>query len=239
VSPEGDSRVYLVANALSGITAEPIAWVDAQIVSVPSADIDAVEIRHPEGETVTLARNGGELTIPGLADDEEFDASKRWGVSGALSFLRFTQLADPSLDDAVTGMDQPVVYRATTRKRLVYEVHLGTSPEGSEERFARFSVSAPPLEQMDAIPEDEDSEVKAAMDERVREQASLLNQVDELNARLRGWTFRISPSHAEHLMFRRDDLVKAKAAPQAEETDSVGDSADSGEPSGASSDSPQ
>lgn len=213
VAREGSDKVFLVSDALTEFSADSKSWVDTQLLSVPATDIDAVTIAHPDGETVELAKDGGDLTLKGLADTEEFDASKRYGVGGALSYLRFSEVVDPALGDEVTGLSTATVYRASTAKGQTYEVRIGgKAPDGKTERYAKFAVTLAPAEP-EAVPENEDEAAKTAREARAKERADLEKATAELNAKLSPWTFLIGSYNAENMTHRRAALVKEKAKP--------------------------
>jgi hypothetical protein len=178
---------------------------------VPSTEIESVTITHPDGETLELAKDGGDLSLRGLAENEAFDTSKRYGVSGALSYLRFNALADPTLADDVTGLASAVVYRATSSKGQIYEVRVGGVAEGGTDRHARFSVALKPAVP-EEIPEDEDEAAKAEREKRSQARVELEKTTAELNAKLEPWVFRISASSADNMTYRRSALVKEKPA---------------------------
>jgi len=211
VSREGDAKVYLVGDALTEFDADPKSWVDKQLLSVAATDVETVRIEHADGETVELAKNGGDLTLLGLADSEEFDASKRYGVGGALSYLRFSDVADPALADDVTGLATATVYRATTSRGQSFEARIGASPDGSTERYARFAVTLAPAVP-EEVAEEEDEAAKAAREARASERAALEQSTAELNAKLSGWTFLVGSYNADNMTLRRAALVKEKVA---------------------------
>lgn len=216
VAREGSDKVFLVRETLNDFTADAKSWVDTQIVSVPATDIASVAIEHPDGEKVELTKkDGGDLTLVGLGEKEEFDTSKRYGVGGALSYLRFAEVADPALADDVTGLETAVVYRATTAKGQTYTVRVGRSPEGKTERYARFAVTLEPAEP-EAVPENEDEAAKTARETRAKERAELEKGTAELNAKLSPWLFLLNSYNADNMTLRRSALVKAKPEPAAE-----------------------
>jgi len=212
VSREGDDKVYLVGDALTEFDADPKSWVDKQLLSVAATEVETVRLEHADGEKVELAKNGGDLTLQGLADNEEFDAAKRYGVGGALSYLRFSDVADPALGDDVTGMATASVYRATTTKGQTFEARIGASPEGSTDRYARFSVTLAPAVPEEVSEEADEAAAKAARETRASELAALEQSTDALNAKLSGWTYLIGSYNADNMTLRRAALVKEKAA---------------------------
>lgn len=213
--PDSES-VYLVSESLSEFATDAKSWVDTQILSVTSSDVEEVTIEHPDGEVVKLSKEGGQLTLEGLAENEEFDTSKRYGVSGALSYLRFTDLADPELSDEVSGFSTGVVYRATSSKGQIYEVRVGNKKEDGTDRYARFGVSLKEAEAEEAA-EDEDDEAKAAREKRQRERVELERSTAELHEKLSPWVFCIASGGGDNMSMRRAGLVKEKKVEEKKE----------------------
>jgi hypothetical protein len=221
VARDGSDKVFLVREGLTDFNADATSWVDTQVVSVPATDIASVTITHPDGETVELTKkDGGDLSLTGVGEKEEFDTSKRYGVGGALSYLRFAEVADPAATNEVTGLATAVVYRATTAKGQVYEARIGAAAVGKSERYARFALTLPPAAP-EAVPEKEDDAAKTAREARAKERAELEKSTAELNAKLAPWTFLVASYSADNMTLRRAALVKAKAEEKPVATNAV------------------
>jgi hypothetical protein len=220
VTRGADDTVYLVSDSLSDFSADPKNWLDTQILSLPSADIAKIQVAHADGETYTLSKVDGDLTLDNVGEDEEFDTTKRYTIGGALSYLRFAELADPSLDEDTTGIATGAVFRATDNHGKVYEARLGGSPEGKTERYVKVSVTVPPAEPEEAV-EGEAESIKSAREARAKEREELAKAAQEQNTKLSPWLFLISNSNAETLSTRRATLVKPKEEPAVEEPESA------------------
>ncbi|MBN1557914.1 MAG: DUF4340 domain-containing protein [Lentisphaerae bacterium] len=223
VSPDGGDTVYLVADTLNTFAPEAASWLDTEIVNVAAADVTNVTIRHPDSQPVRLARgaDGGDLAVQGLAEDEETDTSKVYGVASALSYLRFDDIADPALPDDALGLDNPAVFTAQTRKGETYTIRLGAAPEGHDGRYARLSAALlPQAEPAGTSPAEASTEAAAGPEaenpesgadaQAQKERAEQEEKIAVLNRRLEGWTYRIPSHKAKAMLYSRDDIVTAK-----------------------------
>lgn len=191
VSAAGDSHVYLVKETLDDFLGDAKTWIDTQLANVPSADIRSIEMASPTGQIVRLTREGGSLRLQGIATNEEFDASKSYGIEGALSYLTLADLANPRLGDAATGLVTPSTYRATLNNGDVYIARIGGTATNSTDRYVRLSVEF------------------AAAGTNATLKAEQARRRAELEPKFR-WTYLISGTSAENMTRSRADLVKPK-----------------------------
>ena len=201
---EGKTALLVSSGLAELAAAQPQNWLKTDILNVPASDVMRVSIAGPGRTTVVLTRTNAtaELDLEGVGPSEAFDTSKRYGLSAGLSYLRFDDIADPALDETVAGLDDPVLYEATTGKGATYTLALGASPADRDGRYAVVRVTLAPAD-MDASLSEEDA-AKAA-----KERATLEDEVAALNARLGKWTFVIGKHKADPLMAGRNELVKS------------------------------
>ena len=141
VAPAGSSQTFLVKENLDGFVADPRAWLDSELLSLQSSDVARIELVAPGGAKTSFDRSSGRLAMEGLAEGEEFDSSKSYGLESALAYLRLAGIADPALDDAATGLADGAasVFAATTKDGTTYTARIGAaSPDG--DRYARFAI---------------------------------------------------------------------------------------------------
>lgn len=236
--------IWLVADMLRDIPAQLNDWLDASVANVSSHDLAEVTVANSNG-TVTLTRpeSGGDLALADIPDDKEMEASKATSVANAMSYLTFTDVADPALVDEAMGFDKALTVTARNQKGQVYTLVAGGSPEGASTRYVRFSASydapAEPEEAAADTPEPaegEDAEAaaqKAAAEaarkaedaaSRQAEQQTLADDVDKLNARVKAWTYLVDGHKLDALNISRDDLLKDKE--KEEDEDSEGNAAE-------------
>lgn len=217
LSPDGGKNVYLVSETLNEIEEDDKGWLDTELVSISSSDIRAVEITGEGRKPVKLTKPEGESKFE-LADVPEgkvLDTSKTYSIESALSYLRFSDVADPALADDVLGMDKPVVYRAETKKGEVYTARLGKSPESDSDKYLRLEVALEPAaDQTEEPAEDATEEEKKKAEEgrkkKKEERGELEEKIASLSKKLSGWTYLIASYTAESMTKTIEDLTKDK-----------------------------
>lgn len=193
VAVAGDPHVYLVKETLDDFDADGKAWVDTQLVNIPATDIQTVELAAPTGGVVvTLSRTTGTLQLQGLATNEEFDASKSYGIESALSYLTLTGVANPKLDDAKLGLTAPFTCRFHLKNGDLYTALLGQAVTNGTDRYLRLNVAL------------------AAPGTNATQQADVEKRKADIDRKFSHWTYLISSYTAENMTRSRADLVKPK-----------------------------
>ena len=195
VAAGADDTVFLVKDPLSAFAPDVKTWIESEIVNLPSADIAAIAFAGPGG-AFTLDRSSGALALPGLATNETFDTSKAYGAESALSYLRLADLADPSLDDAQTGIATGHTCTVTTKAGEIYTARIGAAAPGRGERYFRLAVAAEPVS------------TNAA------ERAELTKKAAELHAKVSPWLYLISSWSADNMTRSRADFIKPAEPPK-------------------------
>jgi hypothetical protein len=198
VSAAGADTVFLVKETLDAFDGDPKSWADTQIVSLPAADITAIELGC-KGQTSTLTKKDGAWMLAGLTEKEEFDTSKSYGVESALNALNFNTVADPALTDAQLGMTTGAVFTVTLKSGERYTAKIGNSVEVGTDRTFKISGSFTP------------AGTNAA------ENATLAKKIETFNAKVGKWAYVIPSYNAENMTKSRADLVKPKEEPKKEE----------------------
>ena len=191
VAVAGNPQVYLVKDTLEEFDVPPREWVNSQLLSIQSADIQTIELASPTGGVLTLARDGASLQLQGIATNEEFDTSKSYGVESAFSYLNFSGVADPKLTEAQTGLAAPSLYRVKTKNGDLYTARMGAVAAGGD-RYVRMEAAlAPPGTNATA-------------------KAEHATRKAELEQKFGKWTYLLAASTAENMTRTRADLVKPK-----------------------------
>lgn len=214
VSVRGE--VYLVDETFSDLPRNAKAWLDDDLANVSSSDIQNLRIVAADGAELEFLRPSAtaSLVLTDLDEDaEEMNSGKVSGISGALSWLRFNDVADPDLGDAELGFDEPTRYVATTRKGVVYTLTLGGSPEGTGDRYARLEAAFEPP--ADAEPAEEAQEEQPE-DDAENERDAIAREVAQRNAKVSGWTYVVPSFKISDISTERADFVKAKEQEPAE-----------------------
>ncbi len=212
VSADNGETVCLTADILREAVTDPNAWMDQQIAHVAESEINTILATPSGGPSLQWIRKDDELTLDDLAEDEELDTTKAYAVKSALSYLRFNDIADPSLSDEELGLTSPSTFVVTTKAGTTYTVQIGSSPENSTDRYARLAVAftAPPTE------EKEDTEDEAAA---TTEPDAAEENAARLHRKVSPWTFRIANHKAEAMETARDLLIKQPDPPDEDASD--------------------
>lgn len=192
IAREGSPDVFLVKENLSEFAADPKQWIDSQLLSVQASEVARIVLTAPDGATVAFDRSSGKLEMEGLADGEEFDSSKSYGLESAFAYLRLADVADPALDDAATGLADGTasLFAVTTGDGVTYSARVGAEAPGGAGRYARLAIDPG----TNAVPAE--LAAKSALFQR--------------------FTYVIPSYFAQNLTRTRADLVKEAPAPAEE-----------------------
>jgi hypothetical protein len=223
VSTDGGTNVYLVKESLEDISADAKSWLDAEIMNTAGADITEITLATTNGESLKLSRpkGGGSLMVEGLKGDEETDASKMYSVEGALSYLRFDDLADPSLSPAQLGMDKPAIFTAVTTNGEIYTVKIGGTAPNGDSRYVTIGASVVGTNEAAVISQPETNKDEKAVSEAAAEKAAhrkaIEKKVTALQEKVGKWTYIVASYKANAMLTPRSGVVKKKEVPTAVE----------------------
>lgn len=230
ISVDSGERIYLVSETMSEFSDDATDWLDTEIVNVKSDKIKEVTVAVPGTNTLVFTKDGSDMVLEGLADDEEMDSSKQHSIKSSLGYLRFKDVADPSLTDAQTGMTNAVIYKALTEDGVVYTAMIGGKAD--DDRYFRLAVAltdeTEQTEDVDAAEEQEEAgseEGEAAedadSDDSEEKRAELEKEIADLSEKLSKWTYIIASYEADSMILKRDDVVKEKEKEEEEEPDTT------------------
>lgn len=177
----GEPAARLVDQAIVVETGS-LDWLDREVMDVPAGRVSAIEISHPDGDRVGIARDaGGSLGLLQVPEGREVSGpTAADALARALAALRFDDVrpakGSESSDEAVTArftLDDGTVIEAASRG-------------GQEETWTTFTV----------VPGEVSDEPGSA---------------SRLAARVDGWAYRLPAWKAEQLVRRLDDLLKPLA----------------------------
>lgn len=207
ISVDGGETALITAQITTSLEGTyPPNWMDTEIVSVDASSITNIRISVAGEKPLELHNDAaGNLTMDDLSRKETLDESKARSVRYVLSYLRFDEVADPSLSDAALGFDKPSVFEAATGKGEIYKLVIGSKVAGSENRYARLSAeftgTIPPE------PEKPEADGKTAAARKELQDAK--ERVDKVNGHSR-WTYILAPSKTGSALSTRKDLVTKK-----------------------------
>ncbi len=189
-------ETVLVKDPLTAFDGDFRQWVDTRICEVPSADVTAVSFSSGKEKPLELLKKDSSWTLSGLSPKEELDASKTYSLDSALSYLDFTDIADPALTEAELGFATGAVYTVSLGDGRSYTAKIGAAAPGGSERYFKISSSFRP------------AGTNAA------ENAAIEKGVAAFNARVSKWTYLVASYSAGQMIKTRKDLVKAKEEPK-------------------------
>ena len=193
---EYKGKTVLVKETLDAFDGDPQKWVDTRIASVSASDVKSVLFEQGK-EKVSLTRKDSTWTLAGLGPKEELDTSKTYSLDSALSYLDFTDIADPKKSEADLGFTTGCVYSVTLKNGESYTAKVG-GKNGSD-RWVRLSASF------------------KAVGTNATENAASEKKVKEFNDKVARWTYAVSSYSADNMSKKRADLVKAKEEPKKDE----------------------
>lgn len=193
---EYKGKTVLVKETLDAFDGDPKKWVDTRIASVSASDVQSVVFEQGK-EKVSLTRKDSTWTLAGLGPKEELDTSKTYSLDSALSYLDFTDIADPKKSDADLGFTTGCVYSVTLKNGESYTAKVG-GKNGSD-RWVRLSATF------------------KAVGTNATENAASEKKVKEFNDKVARWTYAVSSYSADNMSKKRADLVKAKEEPKKDE----------------------
>jgi hypothetical protein len=214
-----NEHVYLVSDTLDQATPDLKSWMDEDFLNVTESDVATVDVTGGTNAPLHLARPGGTgpLELPTIPAGQEMDAAKVSRVAGALGYLRYDDVADPTLAPAVTGLDQPATFKCKTSKGEVYTLRIGKSPKDDARRYVGVTVAfePPPTGAVSAATSTDTNKLAEAKAEEAARQATA-TAVTKLNAKLSPWIYLLSASQVEPMLMPAADLLKVKPPPEPE-----------------------
>ncbi|MGE0748421.1 MAG: DUF4340 domain-containing protein [Rhodospirillales bacterium] len=204
----GDPASWLAEGEVE-IGATPNDWIEREIADIAQEKIADVTVAHPGGETLHLHKPSAEAKTYGVDNIPEGRKLKSDSepntVAGALWRLR---LEDVKPASQVTLPADHVVATYKTFDGLQVKVDMAKI---GEEYWAVFEATppaaAPPKPAADAKPEDAKKD-EAKKDEAAADPAKL---AADLNARVKGWAYRLSSYDAEKIVKKVADLLEEPA----------------------------
>jgi len=206
-----DGRPVLVSETFSGLPAKPVDWMETQLVDVYSSDLAAL-VWTPNGKpAIVLTNESFELKLPGLSTNEKMDTAKSGKLSGIVSFLRFTDIADPALKPADTGLDKPDIVVAKARNGREYTVRIGKATTNATRHVAvsaAFTPAPMPEAPKADAAEDAKKQHEADVKKRKEEDDKVAGEIREFNERAGAWVYLVEGSRFDGLPVERKDLLQ-------------------------------
>lgn len=205
----GEAQSYLVTASLDPGTSAA-DWLDTAILDLPSTRVRSVQLSHPDGEILAIAKPRSESTNYTVADVPEGRSLTYDGVANAIG----AALAGLKLDDVepAAGFDardsEATVARFETFDGLVVEVRTWQLEDRSVQAFK--ATAAKPQAAPETADADDDGTAEDANGPTDAEAlAQVQQEADTINARLNDWIYTTPSFKAEQFTRRMDDLLAA------------------------------
>ena len=215
-----DGKVYLVAKSLERMTESAKTWLADNFIDAPATDIKEISVSGPDRAAIKLtrAKDGDAFTLADLRPEEgTIEVSKTSQITGALNRLGFDDVADPALTLKETGLDRPIIFKATTKDGLIYTLQLGnTLTNDTFDRYLMISVTNEPAVDQQTTGKPKEETVKKE-EEKAPEKKNASEQAAALNGTFGSWIYVIKSYRAEPILLTRNDLIKKPEPPKTEE----------------------
>ena len=228
-------NVIVVSETFSSVEADPKSWLNKDFFKVEK--LQSAEVDHPEEADswhIFRDKDGEDMKLDGLAEDEELDSTKTYSLKNILSSPSFSDIADPEATEEVTGMNRPISAKLKTFDGFTYVVKIG-KPDEDDSYPIMIQISADIPAEREA-PEGESAEDKERLDKEFKEKNELLEKKLKTEEAYQKWTYLVSKWTIDALLNKRADLLKEKEREEASaEVENVvpptpGDSSAVGEP---------
>jgi hypothetical protein len=125
--PEAPDRVYVVADPLAQASTQSRDWVDRTAFKVEK--VGTLELRFPDGGDWRIERSAdnADWKLAAARPGEKLDTSRANAASYMLGQLELADVAAPAVAEkpAQTGLDKPVLIRATTLTGAAWTIRVG------------------------------------------------------------------------------------------------------------------
>lgn len=182
-----DGGPALLTDFDADVPTAALGWVDNSVVDLGSGDVARVDITHPDGESLSVAKvsaDDADFALEGLPDGRSLKSA--WavnGLAGVLSGLTF--------DDVATAADQdwsePLVVTVLAFSGLQWRLEL---VQRDDAHWLRLSASAP-------YADSEGDETSAGLND----------EIAVANARVNRWAYRIPSYKFDAMNKRLEDLL--------------------------------
>ncbi len=206
---DGSDDVYAIQSP-PWISTGELDYVDAELLTVTKQKIGSIAVKTPEGGYVLVATEGGnDATLENMPEGKQFKGTDYQSVFGALSSLRFEDVA------AVTNVPADVKfdygYTCKLKDLTVYTLKLGKKDDKVYAKVSATYLDATPVEKTVGEVETEE--------ELKKKEAKLLaiDQVKAFTAQHREWVYQIPSYQADNLTKPLAELLEDVPTPEPEE----------------------
>lgn len=207
--PGEPATAYVVADALEQASADSAKWIDTTAFTADR--VKTLEVRHPGGTGWKIERTHEDSNwkLVGAKRGEKLDSSRANSAAYDLQSLSLADIAPPGTTPAESGLDRPIVVRATTLDGLDFTVKLGKV--AGENQYATFTVGGTLVKKRQPAPGEKPAD-------RERRDKDFAERIAKIEARLpqeralSAYTLLIPKFKFEDLLKPRAELLEKKEA---------------------------
>ena len=202
-----NTQSVLIDRSLD-VPIEPLDWADNEIVDFASALVAQVEIRHPDGDRILARKNSPSDTdfyLENLPQGRELLSS--WSVNALAGVFSALRMDAVKADPAPAG---PAKVRVAVRMFSGVEITAQVF-EIEERSWIRIKASVPGEAGVNGA----DGHAEPGAQDTIETAHEIAN---EINARTRGWLYRLGASRVEAMSKKLEQLLKPLGQPAAAES---------------------
>jgi len=207
--------VGLVSEPFANIEPKPEEWIDKEFFKIENHKSIAVNGPTPTNTWVIAKESTtNEWKLADAKGKEELDTGKASGVTSALSYPSFSDVATTNATPDKTGLDKPTVAKIETFDGFRYDVKLGKKLDDRDDHYMQFAVTGNfPKERTPG--KDEKPEDKEKLDKEFKEKLAKHEEKLKTEKALEQWVYIVPKYTMEPLLKSRPELLKEE--PKAEE----------------------
>ena len=219
---QDDPQSYLCKGDLT-ISGDPMNWVKKEILRVESSRPSGVDVRHADGEVLSVTKSfpaAPNWDVAGVPEDRALTSEAAGNAVGtALSYLSFDDVRPA--DELALAENEAGVTTYRTFDGLILDVR--TSKIDEEHWITLNARFEPPPDVVGPMPDDPEGEAEAQPSVEPERQEEVRAEVEEINTRHAGWAYQVPQFKANVLLRRMEDLLAPLPEPEAEAEPDAGD----------------
>jgi hypothetical protein len=202
--------VALISEPFSNVEPKPEEWLNKDWFKVEKLkSISVVSTNATNNWTLSRESETNEWKLADTKAGEQIDSGKISGVTGALSYPNFNDVATNSAPEA-TGMNKPTVTaKLETFDGFTYDVKVGNKSGTDDNYFFQVAVNGSVKKERTAG-KDEKPEDKAKLDKEFKEKADKQEEKLKTEKNFSNWTYIVSKYTIDPLLKERKDLMQEK-----------------------------
>jgi hypothetical protein len=212
------ASIAMVSEPFSNIEPKPEDWLNKDWFKVEKLkSISVVTTNATNNWKLARESETGEWKLADAKPGEQYDSAKGSGVTTALSYPSFSDVATNTAP-AATGLDKPIVATLETFDDFTYTAKIGGKAGGEDNYHFQIAVAANIPKERTAG-KDEKPEDKEKLDKEFKEKVQKLQDRLKTEKAFEKWTYVVSKWTIDPFLKERNDLLaEKKEEPKKDET---------------------